>query len=181
MKQKQSLTEKLLLIFADFIDLYSQPVTWTKFNRWLAGDPRCRQTRIWLERYFRKRKRQNFYSTIYRLKKSGYLKIKITEEGRGYFLTPKSEKKVLTLKIKNLKKKYDPQKYWLMIIFDIPEKRRKDRNMLRFYLYHLGFQKLQQSVWISPYDVYQELKKVVESLKLRQYIKFLKVKELGEF
>ncbi len=180
MKNKQSFSEKLLLLFADFLDVFRQPVTLYSFNRWLEKDPRYRPFRIWLEKYFKKRKKQNFYSTIYQLKRSGNLKIKITKDGKGYILTPKGERKILKIKIKNLKKKLDPQKYWLMVIFDIPEKRRKDRDLFRSLLYNLGFQKIQQSVWVSPYDVYKELKEVIKRLGINRYIKILKVKELGE-
>ncbi len=181
MKKKQSFTEKILLLIADFIDVFRQPCTLSTFRYWLRGDPRYRPFRTWLEEYFQKRGKKNLYSAIYRLKRNGYLKIKITKEGKGYFLTSKGEKRVLKNKIKNFKKKYNPDKSWLMVIFDIPEKRRKDRNVFREFLYELGFQKVQQSVWVSPYDVYKELKEVVKNLNLSKYIKFLKVKELGKF
>ncbi|MCK9578798.1 CRISPR-associated endonuclease Cas2 [bacterium] len=181
MKQKQSITEKLLLLFADFIDLNLQPVTIRKIQSLLDGDPRVRPTKIWFEKYFKDRKKQNFYSTIYRLKRDGYLKIKNGQSGDGYFLTPKGENKILTIKIRDLEKKKNSKDEWLMIIFDIPENMRRNRDMLRQFLYTLGFQKVQQSVWISPYEVYDKLKVVVNNLNIRKYIKILKVKELGEF
>lgn len=181
MKEKQSFTEKLLLLMADFINFNRQPCTLTALDRWLLGDSLYKPTRIWLEQYFRKRKKKNFYSTVYRLKENGYLRIKITKNGKGYFLTPKGERRVLRNKFKNLKKKYNSDKYWLMVIFDIPEKRRKSRDAFRYFLYELGFQKVQQSVWTSPYDVYKELNEVVKNLNLSPHIKFLKVKGLGQF
>jgi len=181
MKQKQSITEKLLLLFADFVDFNLPLPTIKRMQAWIAEDPRARPTRIWLEKYFREKKKQNFYSTIYRLKNEGYLKIKRGRAGDGYILTPDGEKKILKIKIRNLEKKKNPRDEWLMIIFDIPEKRKRDRNILRRFLCTLGFQKIQQSVWVSPYDIYDELKAIVNNLKLRQCIKILKVKELGEF
>lgn len=181
MGKKQSFTEKLILLFADFLDIFRQPVTLHSFYRWLEGDPNYRPFRTWLEKYFQKRKKQNLYSTIYRLKKNGYLKIKITKQGRGYLLTPKGEKRVLKNKVKEIKKRKDPNNYWLMVIFDIPEKRKRDRDLFRFCLYNLGFQKLQQSIWVSPYDVYKELKNIVKKLNFTKEVKFLKVKEIGKF
>ncbi|MDD3102366.1 MAG: hypothetical protein PHE59_04460, partial [Patescibacteria group bacterium] len=121
MKQKQSITEKLLLLFADFIDISRQPVTIRHIQALLDGDPRAQSTRVWLEKYFKEKKKQNFYSTIYRLRKEGYLKIKNGQSGDGYFLTPKGEKKILTIKIRDMKKKKNPRDEWLMVIFDIPE------------------------------------------------------------
>lgn len=181
MREKQSFTEKLLLLIADFIDFNRQPVTWHSLHHWFSNNPKYRPLRAWLEEYFRKRKKRTFYSTISRLNKNGYLKIRTAKEGKGYILTPKGEKKILENKVKNLKLKLDPFKYWLMIVFDIPEKRRKDRDLFRIYLYELGFQKIQQSIWISPYNVYKELKEIVNNLGLNQCVKFLKVKEIGKF
>ncbi len=39
-----------------------------------------------------------------------------------------------------------------MVMFDIPEKRRGVRERLRRLMQELGFLRLQDSVWISPYD-----------------------------
>ena len=181
MKQKQSITEKLLLLFADFIDLNLQPITIQKIQSWLDGDPRVRPTKIWFEKYFKEKKKQNFYSAINYLKVGGYLQIKSGQKGEGYLLTPKGEGKVLKIKTRDMEKKKNPKDEWLMIIFDIPERRRKDRNTLRGFLHTLGFQKIQQSVWVSPYEVYDELKAIVNNFNLKQYVKVLKVKELGEF
>ncbi|MBI2482259.1 MAG: CRISPR-associated endonuclease Cas2 [Candidatus Vogelbacteria bacterium] len=47
-------------------------------------------------------------------------------------------------------KKWDG-KYHL-IIFDIKERRRKVRDELRLWLERLGFVRLQNSVWVYPYD-----------------------------
>lgn len=47
-------------------------------------------------------------------------------------------------------KKWD--KKWRVIIFDIPEYKRKIRNQVRFILNSAGFYRLQDSVWVSPID-----------------------------
>jgi DNA-binding transcriptional regulator PaaX len=41
---------------------------------------------------------------------------------------------------------------WRVLIFDIPEHRRKQRLQLRFQLKRIGFIRLQDSVWVYPYD-----------------------------
>lgn len=48
------------------------------------------------------------------------------------------------------KKRWD--KRWRMIMFDIPERRRKDRDRLRHFMLEAGFVQFQQSVWIYPYE-----------------------------
>ena len=39
-----------------------------------------------------------------------------------------------------------------MLIFDIPERRRGTRAQIRRTLLQLGFTRLQDSVWVYPYD-----------------------------
>ena len=47
-------------------------------------------------------------------------------------------------------KKWD--KKWRVIIFDVEEKKRRLRDLLRLNLDRLGFVKLQNSVWVFPYE-----------------------------
>ncbi|MGB4076139.1 MAG: CRISPR-associated endonuclease Cas2 [Minisyncoccia bacterium] len=41
---------------------------------------------------------------------------------------------------------------WRMVVFDIPERRRHVRERLRSIVRHIGFFRLQDSVWVYPYD-----------------------------
>ena len=43
-------------------------------------------------------------------------------------------------------------KKWRLLVFDIPEKRRRARNQIRTTLATLGFVRLQDSVCVYPYD-----------------------------
>jgi DNA-binding transcriptional regulator PaaX len=73
--------------------------------------------------------------------------LKITRGGRMYLL------KCLSLgenKKLNKGKKWDGK--WRVLIFDIPESRRFDRDNVRYALVSIGFMKLQNSVWVYPYD-----------------------------
>lgn len=42
--------------------------------------------------------------------------------------------------------------FWRVVIFDIPESRRKERDNLRRRLIRMGFGRMQDSVYFSPYD-----------------------------
>ena len=44
-----------------------------------------------------------------------------------------------------------------MVIFDIPEKKRMVRDIIREHLKTIGFKKLQQSVFVFPYPCEQEI------------------------
>ncbi len=85
-----------------------------------------------------------------RLIQNGLLKYK-----NGFIrLTEKGQKRLDSLEIKSWKfdkpKKWDSR--WRMLIFDIPEKRRSLRAKIRLTLLGVGFSRLQDSVWIYPYD-----------------------------
>src|SRR3989344_2995284 len=43
-------------------------------------------------------------------------------------------------------------KKWRVLIFDIPEQKKVLRNKIRLTLSTIGFVRLQQSVWLYPYD-----------------------------
>ena len=59
------------------------------------------------------------------------------------------EEKIVSMKT-HRPKKWDGK--WRMVIFDIPEQRRKVRGRLREIMQEVGFVRLQDSVWIFPYD-----------------------------
>ncbi len=86
-----------------------------------------------------------------KLIKKGLLELKndqliITQHGRRYLL------KCLSLGEKERldNKKWD--KKWRVIIFDVPETKRFDRNNIRQALVSIGFLRLQNSVWVYPYN-----------------------------
>ncbi len=75
--------------------------------------------------------------------------------GKKYLrLTPAGHKALAfeqtKVTLKNQKKKWDCR--WRMVVFDIPERRRRIRIRLRTYMSEVGFVRLQDSVWVYPYD-----------------------------
>ncbi|MCR4284363.1 MAG: hypothetical protein NUV64_03590 [Parcubacteria group bacterium] len=92
--------------------------------------------------------------SIDRLKRGGYIEFK-KRNGRVFVsLTEKGKEKLLKYQLGELKikksKRWDRK--WRIITFDIRESRRGVRNTLRRELVNLGFIKLQNSVWVYPYD-----------------------------
>lgn len=79
----------------------------------------------------------------------------IEKDGKKYLkLTEKGKLKLMCLEKYNFKLK-KPKKWdnkWRIVIFDIPQTRRSQRDHLRFTLKQIGFLKLQHSVWVYPYD-----------------------------
>ncbi len=104
----------------------------------------------------------------YKEKEDGTVEIVLTKEGK---------EKALKYKIDEIKiKKPDTwDGKWRMVIFDIPEKKRKARKALRDKIRELGFRELQKSVFIFPYECEDEINFVVEVFDLRPYVRLLNV------
>ena len=79
--------------------------------------------------------------------KNGEPVIRLTEKGQQELLRYQLKEKVIK------KKSWD--KKWRLIIFDIAEKKRGVRDRLRQDMLSFGFQKLQDSVWVYPYECEQ--------------------------
>ncbi len=75
-------------------------------------------------------------------------------EGKKLRLTEAGEKRLRYLSLQGYQiskpKKWDER--WRVLVFDIPEKRRGLREKIRNMLVMVGFVRLQDSVWIYPYD-----------------------------
>jgi len=80
----------------------------------------------------------------------GKVKISLTKEGK---------KKILAYQIDTMKLK-QPARWdgkWRIVIFDIPEKMKKNRNTFREKLVDLGFKRIQNSVWINKWPCREEV------------------------
>src|SRR3989338_40374 len=89
-----------------------------------------------------KRSRDNMVRNSFLRYKNGFIE-----------LTEKGEEKLSSLELINYAldkpKKWD--KKWRLLIFDIPEKKKSQREKLRHTLLEIGFLKIQDSVWAYPY------------------------------
>jgi len=98
--------------------------------------------------------RQGMKRSLSRLIQHGYVEFKVEHGKKRLHLTHKGEKYAALMgegKLAPKKPKHWDQK-WRILIFDIPEKRRAVRDHIRLTLMNLGFHRLQDSVWVYPYD-----------------------------
>lgn len=68
---------------------------------------------------------------------------------------------------------------WKMVIFDIPEKKRQVRNVIRAKLVSLGFQRWQNSIWISPYTMAPEIEDELNELAKHYFIRLIKTTDIN--
>lgn len=92
-------------------------------------------------------------------------------------LTRKGEQKILKFKIDELEikkpKKWD--KKWRLVIFDIPNTKKKAREIFRETLKRLGFLKLQKSVFLYPYPCEDEIEFFRLNLGISKFVQLLQV------
>src|SRR3989339_850710 len=96
----------------------------------------------------------------YKESEDGNVKIVLTKEGI---------KKSINFKLDEMKIKIPPKwdGEWRIVIFDIPERFKKAREALRKKIKDLGFVKLQESVFVFPYECEDEINFVVEVFLIR--------------
>lgn len=129
------------------------------------------------EKYRKERGMKEFNKLVYYLKRKGYIKVKNLENKQGIVLTKEGINKALKASFKMDKKRRKDGK-WVMLIFDIPEKNRGRRDLLRSVLLNLGYKMLQQSVWISPFDVSKKTELFLQSYNLDNYVKIFLIEEI---
>jgi len=119
----------------------------------------------------RKINRRSVSSIISRAKGTGYLQ-EVEKKGEKFLsITAKGKIKILKYLVKDKKMAWDGQ--WRVLFFDIPEKYRKKRDILRTKLRELDFKKYQLSVWISPYDFTDEIQLLIDRLEIFPYVQYL--------
>jgi len=99
------------------------------------------------------------------IKKNGETVLKITEKGKA---------KLVNFSIDSIeiqKTKRDGK--WRFVIFDIPEKSRIARDVLRQKLKKIGFVLLQKSVWVSPYECEDEIAFITSVYEVEKYVNYI--------
>ncbi|MEI8096941.1 MAG: hypothetical protein WCG73_02450 [Candidatus Moraniibacteriota bacterium] len=79
--------------------------------------------------------------------KDGVMMMRLTDKGRQELLKYQLKEKSL--------EKWHWDKKWRMLIFDIAEEKRNARDRMRIDMQSFGFVRLQDSVWVYPYECEQ--------------------------
>lgn len=123
-----------------------------------------------------RRQKEYIGSSASKLVKRGLL---VFDDGR-YKLTSKGENVLKRFEFADFKLKH-PSRWdskWRVIIFDIPEKKKKARNQIRYLLMRAGLKRLQDSVWVYPYDCEDILTLLKTELGVGKDTLYLIVEEL---
>lgn len=105
-------------------------------------------------------RRHNFSLLVGKSLKTGYIE-RVIKKGKSYLRLTSSGKEHMEREfpITALTKTWN--KKWIIVIFDIEEKSRSQRNRLRNILRNIGFGMLQKSVWITPLPIGEDVKELI--------------------
>ena len=126
--------------------------------------------------------RRRIYEAIGRLNKKRL--INLIEKGNDTYIeiTENEKKLIKQFDYENIElpknKKWD--KKWRLVVFDIPEKNKKERFAFSEKLKTLGFYPLQKSVFIYPYDCRNEIDFICNFMSIDRYVNYCIIEFLGK-
>lgn len=131
--------------------------TFDEYWRWRASD------------------RTQFSKNIYRLKTKKL--IKVYQEGKDRYIEilPKGieqVRKYLLVEVKiDAPKRWDQK--WRIIVFDIPDDKKTERNAFREHLKRMGFVQFQESVFVYPFECKKEIDYISTNYFIDPYVKYI--------
>ncbi len=142
----------------------------------LAHSPRT-QRRVFttLRKDWKKINKQYLYRVIEEFKRERLVDYVEQKDGTTKIvLAEKGKHKILEFKIDeiNIPKPLKWDKKWRMVMFDVPEKRRAERNILREKLKEIGFKEIQKSVFVHPHPCLDEINFITEYYRLRNLVRY---------
>jgi len=105
--------------------------------------------------------------------KDGVMTVKLSNKGKR-----KAQKyELFNMNIPKMKK-WDGK--WRVVMFDIPEIDRKDRDALRYHLKKLDFFEYQKSVFVHPFDCKGEIDFLTGFYDIKLYVRFMVVESMDD-
>lgn len=125
----------------------------------------------------RRRRREQIRKTIERLKRNRIVEVYQKDEKDIVELTTLGKKRLLKYQLDDLEikkpKRWDGK--WRVVIFDIPEKRKKAREAFRYMLKRIEFYRLQKSVFVSPYPCRDEVDFISEIFEIGDCVNYFEI------
>jgi DNA-binding transcriptional regulator PaaX len=127
-----------------------------------------------------KAKEQSFIKSVIFLKRERLVSIKEKNGEQIMVLSEDGKKKVLKFRVNEMTIKKPPfwDGDWRIVIFDIPERKRLGRDILRAALMRLGFYQLQKSCFIYPYHCKDEIDFITEIYGISRYTNYILARDI---
>lgn len=109
-----------------------------------------------------------------RLKRGGFIEkngefLRVTKKGREYIRRRQDSLSVFVSRFSASASKN------LIVMYDIPEDKKAEREWFRFHLKKFGYAMIQKSVWVGPSPLPTDFLKYIEEIKLRSCVKTFKL------
>jgi DNA-binding transcriptional regulator PaaX len=156
MKVKKSLGYYLLLALEKSVDGFVRIEDFT-YN-----------SHIYARGYERNLKKSSLAKTIKRLKEKGLIDF-VDDQKLALKLTDSGKEQAILASLKDTGQIWDGK--WRIVFFDIPEKRRKSRDILRMRLKQWGFEPWQKSIWASKKNCIRPLGVFIKSVGIQEWVK----------
>lgn len=123
-------------------------------------------------------KRGSLYPAVGRLLEAGEID-KMEKDGQPCFrVTPRGFRSLQEIiPVARLRQRWDGR--FRVVVFDVAEKQKKDREFVRGKLKSLGFVMLQESVWVSPFAVEKSLVSYFEQFRIAGEVLVLRAEILA--
>ena len=154
----------------DIIKLSAQEALSRIFDLALPFYEASRLYRIPAKKYLMQRDfdKSNFIDKIKYLKRQGLINSIVEEKEKYFEITKKGIERMRKINIDRITIK-KPNKWdgkWRIVIFDINNRLRHNRDLLRNKLLNLDFQKIQESVYVYPYNCTKEIELLSSTLSV---------------
>ena len=116
---------------------------------------------------------QSVRVAVSRIMKQGWLQSEKDGNKSYYFLTPRGEARIeeAAIRIFGLNpKEWDGK--WRMLMYTIPEEKRRIRDELRKELIWSGFGSIANGCWISPNNLEKEVHLLIENYDIQAHVDF---------
>lgn len=122
-------------------------------------------------------KRSEISRALKRLRERGLIDF-VSDENLAYRLTNKGKQKAIWESVTIKDEKWDGK--WRLVIFDIPEKRKQARNLLRSSLKEWGFVHWQKSVWATKANCTKALRNFIRQVGIEDWVIVLESDNAGK-
>lgn len=121
-------------------------------------------------------KKASIAKALQRLREGGFVDF-IDDKELMLKLTDKGREKAILAQLQSPGGKWDGK--WRIVIFDIPEKRRSARDLLRHNLKDWGFTPWQKSVWVAKKDCTKLLREYIKKIGIEDWVLVLESDNIG--
>ncbi|MCR4306178.1 MAG: winged helix-turn-helix transcriptional regulator [Candidatus Daviesbacteria bacterium] len=166
MGKKETIGKLVLLALEKAVDGYVRLEDFAYHHyRYHHGIPELRKASL---AQALKRLREKGFIERTTLKNADQIILRLTEAGKEFLLLSKSDEEI------------EWDRKWRIVVFDIPEKKRQVRDILRSRLKLWGFTPWQQSVWASRKNLTNKLRNLIEELGIEDWVLVIESDNTGK-